>query len=53
MTETPEFKKWHRIQTAKHLGILADIEKEVEKSLQPNNLVVEIKNESGCWTKEG
>lgn len=51
MVTTPEFQKWHRIETARYLGVLADIDKEVERSLRPQNLRVEGKDERGRWSE--
>lgn len=51
MQQTPEFKKWLRIETARRLGTLVDIEKEVEQSMSPKNLNVEGKDEEGLWVK--
>ena len=51
MIETEEFIKWHRLQTAKHLGVQNQIEKEIEEAMRPANLLVEGKDEKGRWTK--
>lgn len=49
LTETSQFKAWLKIETARKLGQLADIETEVKKSLAPKNLRVEGKDENGRW----
>ncbi len=43
------FKKWHKIEVAKQLGRLTDIEEEVESMMKPKNLKVEVVNEKGNW----
>jgi len=49
MIETPEFQKWHKIEVARGLGKLIDVEKEVEKTMTINNLRIEGKDEKGKW----
>ena len=51
MTETEEFKKWLRLDSLKRVGMLDRIEHEVDRSLAPNNIKVETK-EDGRWTEE-
>lgn len=51
MVATPEFQQWLKIETARQLGILADIEQEVERSMRPENLRVEIQDGEGRWTE--
>lgn len=51
MSETQEFKNWHRIETSRRMGHLSEIKKEVERELK--NVKVEVKVD-GVWkeTKE-
>jgi len=55
MIQTEEFQKWHRSEVARTLGRTAEIEKEVQRSMSTNNLIVEGKDEKGLWVelKEG
>lgn len=48
LTETKEFKKWHKIMTAKVLGEYVDPEKWVEKQMDIKNLKFEIQVD-GKW----
>ena len=50
MAETPEFKGWHKMETARRLGALQGIEERVEAALRPGNLRVEGKL-NGKWTR--
>ena len=34
LVEKPEFKNWHRIEAAKHLGCIADINEAVEEEMK-------------------
>lgn len=46
---TEKFKKWHRLETARRLGKLAEVEDAVELAMRPENLRIEGK-EAGKWT---
>ncbi len=48
MAETENFKKWHRIQVARRMGMIQQAEEAVERSLQARNLLVEGKIK-GKW----
>jgi hypothetical protein len=50
LVQTSEFKKWHRIQTAKALGNYIDIEKYVDDAMQDKNLKFEIRID-GKWVQ--
>lgn len=52
LVETPEFKKWHKLEVARATGLLRKVEAEVEQMMRPENLSVEVKDESGKWVKE-
>ena len=54
LSETPEFMKWVRIETARILGKEDIIKKAVERAMNKNNIKIEIKEE-GKWIeyKEG
>jgi len=41
MSDTAEFKSWHRREVGKHLGVEQQIKDAVDKSMQPQNLEVE------------
>lgn len=46
LVESKEFKAWHKLETAKRLGLLKDIEREVEQrveeQMKPENLKIEF-----------
>lgn len=42
LVKTKEFQKWHKIETARRLGKLADVEAQVEAWMKPENLKIEI-----------
>ncbi len=46
-----KFKIWHKMEVARHLGQLQDIEVEIQKAIRPENLLVEVMN-NGKWSKE-
>ena len=50
MTETKEFKLWHRLETAKHMG-QKRVDQIVDEMLLPRNLKTECKDEKGRWVK--
>ncbi len=41
LVKTKEFQKWHKIETARHLGLLANIEVQVDEWMKPENLKIE------------
>ena len=51
LIESPRFKTWHAMESARHLGRLRDVEKNVEAQMAPDNLLVEVKDERGKWIK--
>jgi len=48
LIEKPEFHKWYKIECAKKLGYLANIEEEVDRAMQDENLRVEVVQD-GRW----
>jgi protein subunit release factor B len=34
MAESDEFKRWHRMETARRMGVLADVERRVDESMR-------------------
>lgn len=46
------FVRWYRLECARYLGRLAEIEEEVEKDMRPKNLRCEIVDENGKWVIE-
>lgn len=51
MVNTPEFKKWHKLEIMRRMGTLAQVEDTVERMMAEKNLSVEVK-ENGVWVKE-
>lgn len=47
MIETDKFKNWHRIEVARKLGNLAEIEERVNQEMK--KIKIEVKSESGRW----
>ena len=52
LVETQEFKAWHRLETARRLGLVQAAEEAVEVAMRPENICVEVKDSEGKWTKE-
>jgi len=50
MSESPKFKSWIRIESAKRLGVEAEVEKQVGKDMHSKNLKVEMKDKNNKWT---
>lgn len=48
MAESEKFRQWVRIESARKTGMLEKIERAVERSMDPNNLRVEGKQD-GRW----
>lgn len=48
MSETAQFKRWHRVETARRLGKLIDIDQAVESAMQESNLKIEARS-NGRW----
>ena len=47
MVNTPEFKKWHRLEVMRRMGTLAQVEETVGRELRVNTKVEGRKN--GKW----
>jgi len=50
MAETKEFKHWQKMEAARRLGTLKNVEEEVERQMR--NVKVEVKDENGRWVDE-
>lgn len=48
MANTPEFKKWHQIETMKRMGVLSQIEDEVKRQLEKVKVEIRV---DGIWTE--
>lgn len=48
MCNTERFKSWHKIEVARRMGTLKQIDEEVERQLKPSNLMVEGQKD-GRW----
>ena len=51
MAESSKFKLWIKMESLRKIGVLMDIEKNVDKMMRPENLVVEVQ-EDGRWVKQ-
>jgi len=49
LTENPDFQKWLRLETAKRVGTLADIDDKVDKEMK--NIRMEVRNETGRFVE--
>lgn len=49
LIETPTFKSWLKIETARALGQITEIEEQVRRAMHPKNIRTEVKNENGKW----
>lgn len=51
LVESKEFKTWHKIETARRLGMFQAVDQYVLNALRPENLLVEIKDANGRWVE--
>lgn len=51
MHESAAFQAWYKLELARALGQMASIEGEVGRAMDPANLKIEIKNETGQWAE--
>lgn len=51
MTETPEFKAWHKLETARRMG-QPSIDELVDRAMDERNLIIEFRDENGRYQKE-
>ena len=49
MAESKKFQDWVRLEASRRTGELVEIERKVEKAMQDKNIVVEIRDDRGCW----
>jgi protein subunit release factor B len=49
MAESDIFRCWHKLEVARRLGTLAQIDNSVEKALRLTNLRIEVKDAEGFW----
>jgi len=49
MIETEKFKGWHKVECAKRMGRLHEIEEEIERQMKPSKIIIEGKKD-GKWT---
>lgn len=47
--DTDTFKKWHKVECARRMGRLVDMEEWVENQLTPEKIKVEGVDENGKW----
>jgi hypothetical protein len=53
MSETKEFKAWHRLEVAKRLGEIEQIVDKIDRDLKnPRITITEVKDEEGRWINE-
>lgn len=52
MAESEKFRRWQKIETSRRRGVEAEIERNVERSMMPKNLRVEVKDDAGRWVPE-
>jgi protein subunit release factor B len=49
MAESKEFQAWARLESLRRMGVQQEIERRVDESLVPANLICEVKSEDGRW----
>jgi peptide chain release factor 1 len=49
LIKTKKFQDWLKIESARKMGKIAEIEQEVDKSMNPQNLKIEGVDENGRW----
>lgn len=50
LTETPVFKAWLKVETARALGQEIEIDEQVKRAMAPKNIRVEVQ-ENGKWVE--
>ena len=50
LLETKEWKNWHRIETARHLGAYVETEEKLRRWMDPKNFKIEVKKD-GKWVE--
>ena len=50
LVEKDSFKKWHKFETAKALGLMANVEDELDKAMMPENIKIECVQD-GKWAE--
>jgi len=50
LVETDKFKAWHRLETARYLGVAIDAEETADRGMNSENLKVEVKK-GGKWVE--
>lgn len=51
LVESKEFKVWHKIETARRLGQAGEIDQIVKSTMEPQHLMIEVKDERGRWVE--
>lgn len=51
LLETPEWQAWHKLETARRLGHVKRAEEAVELAMDPANILVEVRTETG-WERD-
>lgn len=51
LVESKEFKAWHKVETARRLGMYQAIDLYVLNALRPENLLVEVRDSNGRWVE--
>jgi protein subunit release factor A len=51
MAESKEFERWMRMETARKLGLLDEVERYVESAMSKDNILVEVKVDDR-WVEE-
>ena len=50
MVKTDKFTKWQKLETARRLGVLVDLDAEVDRQIREHNLKTEVKQD-GKWVE--
>lgn len=51
LIESDKFKAWHKMECARRMGLLAQVDGAVAEAIKPENIVVEVKSD-GKWVPE-
>nr|WP_308531106.1 peptide chain release factor-like protein [uncultured Paenibacillus sp.] len=51
MAESEKFRKWHRIECARLMGRLDEVQREVDRAMNPKNLRCDVQD-GGRWVSE-
>lgn len=52
MAESEKFKAWHKLEVARRTGLLAEIDRQVDREMSLENIRIDVKDEKGRWVTD-